>query len=192
MKESKSIMKLLSRAVTFAICLSLAPSIAIAQERVHALSGTVSTIHPKIQMTEIDTDDGTSGHFEWAKPGVSIDFDKAVSADAIAADKFTTRDTHVIVYYCGVGDVRTIVALRDLGTGPLLNRTGRVVRLDRHEHLLIHQEQQRRRRDLCQIDAKTVADTENGVDDQPTSSITARVCRCGSWPRRRMETRPRC
>ena len=69
-------------------------------------------------MTEIDTDDGTSGHFEWlTKPGGAIDFDKAVSADAIAADKFTTRDTHVIVYYCGVGDVRTMVALRDVGTG---------------------------------------------------------------------------
>jgi len=155
-------MKLLSRAVTFAICLSLAPSIAIAQQRVHALSGTVRVIHPKIQMTEIDTDDGTSGHFEWAKPGVSIDFDKAVSADAIAADKFTTRDTHVIVYYCGVGDVRTIVALHDLGTGPLLNSTGTVVRLSRREHLLVLRNSTGGD-EIFQIDAKTVADTENGV-----------------------------
>ena len=155
-------MKLLTRAVTFAICLSLAPSIAIAQQRVHALSGTVRVIHPKIQMTEIDTDDGTSGHFEWAKPGVSIDFDKAVSADAIAADKFTTRDTHVIVYYCGVGDPRTIVALHDLGTGPLLNSTGTVVRLSRREHLLVLRNSTGGD-EIFQIDAKTVADTENGV-----------------------------
>jgi hypothetical protein len=163
MKESKSIMKLLSRAVTFAICLSLAPSIAIAQQRIHALSGTVRAIHPKIQMTEIDTDDGSSGHFEWlTKTGVSIDFDKAVSADAIAADKFTTRDTHVIVYYCGVGDVRTIVALHDLGTGPLLNSTGTVVRLSRHEHLLVLRNSTGGD-EIFQLDAKTVADTENGV-----------------------------
>ena len=59
-------------------------------------------------MTEINTDDGTSGHFEWLKnAGVSINFDKSVKADATEADKFTAKGAHVIVYFIGDGDVRT-------------------------------------------------------------------------------------
>jgi hypothetical protein len=156
-------MKLLSKIVLLATCFFLVPSIAIAQARVHALSGTVRTIYPKIQMTEIDTDDGSSGHFEWlTKTRGPIDFDKSVSADAIAADKFTTRDTHVIVYYCGEGEVRTIVALRDLGAGPLANSTGTVVKLDRHEHLLTIKNS-KGGEESFHIDPRTVADTEYGA-----------------------------
>jgi hypothetical protein len=157
-------MKLLSKIVLLATCFSLVPSIAIAQARVHALSGTVRTIYPKIQMTEIDTDDGSSGYFEWlTKTTGPIDFDKAVSADAITADKFTTRDTHVIVFYCGedVGR-RTIVALRDLGAGPLANSTGTVVKLDKHEHLLTIKNSTGGE-ESYHLDPRTVADTENGA-----------------------------
>ena len=162
-KEYRSIMKWLSRAFLFATCFSLASSIAIAQAKVHALSGTVARIHPKIQMTDIDTDDGSSGGFEWlSKSGVSIDFDKAVSADTVAADKFTTLQTQVIVYYCGDGDVRTIVALHDLGTEPLLKSTGTVVKLDRHEHLLTIKNSTGGE-ETFHIDPKTVVDTETGV-----------------------------
>jgi hypothetical protein len=156
-------MKLLSKIVLLATCFSLAPSIAIAQQRVHALSGTLKTIYPKIQMTEIDTDDGSSGHFQWLKKSDgAIDFEKNVSADAIAADKFTTKDTHVIVYFCGEGEVRTIIALRDLGAGPLANSTGTVVKLDRHEHLLTIKNS-KGGEESFHIDPKTVADTEYGV-----------------------------
>jgi hypothetical protein len=83
-------MKLLSRAVLIATCSFLAVSIANAQEMIHAVSGTVTTIHPKIQMMDIETDDGSSGSFQWSKSSVAMDFDKSVSAKAIAADKFTT------------------------------------------------------------------------------------------------------
>ena len=156
-------MKLLSRAVLLATCFSLASSIAIAQAKVHAVSGTVTTIHPKIQMTEIETDDGSSGHFQWlTKTGGAIDFDKAVSADSIAADKFTTLQTQVIVYYCGEDVVRTIVALRDLGAAPLLKSTGTVVKLDRHEHLLTIKNSTGGE-ETFHIDPKTVVDTETGV-----------------------------
>jgi hypothetical protein len=156
-------MKLLSKIVLLATCFSLVPSIAIAQARVHALSGTVRTIYQKIQMTEIDTDDGSSGHFQWLKKSDgSIDFDKSVSVDAIAADKFTILQTHVIVYYCGEGEVRTLVALHDLGAGPLANSTGTVVKLDKHEHLLTIKNSTGGE-ESYHLDPKTVADTEYGV-----------------------------
>ncbi len=158
-------MKLLSTAALFALCFSLATSSAFAQERVHALSGTVTVIHPKIQMTEINTDDGSSGHFEWlTKTNVPIDFDKSISADAVPADKFTTVGTHAIVYFIGDGDVRTIVALHDLGAGPLVNSTGTVIKWDKHGHLLTIKNK-KGGEESFQVDTKTVADTPTGVMD---------------------------
>jgi hypothetical protein len=135
-------MKLLSKIVLLATCFSLMPSIA---------------------MTEIDTDNGSPGHFEWlTKSDGPIEFDKSISADAIVADKFTTLQTHVIVYYCGEGDVRTLVALHDLGAGPLANSTGTVVKLDRHEHLLTIKNS-KGGEESFHLDPKTVVDTEVGV-----------------------------
>ena len=161
-KVSNSIMKLLSRAVLFATCFSLAATIAHAQQMIHAVSGTVTTIHPKIQMTDIETDDGSAGSFEWTKPGISMNFDKSVSADATAADKFTALQAHVIVYYYYAGDVRTVVALHDVGTGPFVKSIGKVVKLDRREHQLTIQNS-KGGEETFTIDAKTVADTETGV-----------------------------
>ncbi len=159
-------MKGLFKVVLFAMCFSLLPSIATAQERIHAVSGTVTTIYPKIQMTEIDTDDGSSGHFRWMKKtDGAIDFDKHVSADATDADKFTTKATHVIVYFFGDGEVRTVVALRDLGTGPLVKSTGTVVKLDRHSHLLTIKNKTGGIESF-HIDPKTVADTASGVTQE--------------------------
>jgi hypothetical protein len=155
-------MKLLSRASLLAICFSLAISIAKAQEMVHAVSGTVTTVHPKIQMTDIETDDGSPGSFEWPKSRVSMEFDKNVSAETVAADKFTALQTHVIVYYYGVGEVRTMVAVHDLGTGPFVKSAGRVVKLDRRSHVLTIQNSTGGEETFT-IDAKTVADTEIGV-----------------------------
>jgi hypothetical protein len=156
-------MKLLSRAAFFVTCLFLTSTLAQAQTRVHALSGTVTTIRPKIQMTEIDTDDGTSAHFQWLKKSDGpLSFDKNVSNDAMAAEKFTTNNTHVIVYYFGDGVVRTVIALRDLGTGPLEKSVGTVVKFNRHDHLLTIRNSTGGEV-LFHLDPKTVADTPDGV-----------------------------
>jgi hypothetical protein len=155
-------MNLLSRAVLFASCFFLAVSNANAQQMVHAVSGTVTTIHPKIQMTDIETDDGSSGSFQWTKSGVSLNFDKAVSADAVAADKFTALQAHVIVYYYYAGDMRTLVAVRDVGAGPFVKSAGKIIKLDRREHQLTIQNS-KGGEETFSFDAKTVADTETGV-----------------------------
>jgi hypothetical protein len=161
-KESNTIMKLLSRAFLLTISFFLTVSTAKAQEMVHAVSGTVTTIHPKIQMTDIQTDDGSPDSFQWTKSGVAINFDKSVSADTVAADKYTTLQAPVIAYYYGVGQVRTLVAVHELGTGPFVKSIGRVVKLDRRAHLLTIQNS-KGGEEIFAIDAKTVADTETGV-----------------------------
>ena len=156
-------MKALYRVCLFATLVSLAAPLAIAQQRVHALSGMVTAIHPKIAMISVEADDGSSLHFRWLKQSDGpIEFDKNVSADATAADKFATSDTNVIVYYFGEGDVRTVVALHDLGSAPVEKKSGAVVKFNRHDHLLVIKSSDGAEESF-RIDPKTVADTETGV-----------------------------
>jgi hypothetical protein len=151
------------KAFVIAVCFSVATSAASAQQIVHALSGTVESVNAKIKMTEIDTDNGTSGHFEWLKNlGAEINFDKSVKADAVDADKFTNKGAHVIVYFIGDSDIRTIIAVHDLGSGPLEKTTGTVVKLDRKGRLLTIKNSAGAE-ETFHLDPKTVGDTTMGV-----------------------------
>lgn len=146
-----------------AACFSGVSSAAVAQEIVHALSGTVESVNPKIKMTEINTDNGTSGHFEWLKKtDTAINFDKSVKADATDAEKFTTKGAHVIVYFVGDGEIRTIIAVRNLGSEPLQKTSGTVVKFNRHDRLLTIKTGAGAEQTF-HIDPKTVGDTTTGV-----------------------------
>ena len=159
-------MKVLCRVCLSATLFFMVASAAIAQQRVHALSGTVTAILPKIAMTNVQVDDGNSVHFYWRKASDGpIEFDKNVNADAIAADKFATNAAHVIVYYFGDGDVRTAVALHDLGNGPMEQKSGAVVKFNRHDHLLTIKNGSGAEESF-HIDAKTVTDTATGVAEK--------------------------
>jgi hypothetical protein len=156
-------MKALLKACLGAACFTLVIAVAQCQQRIHAVSGTVTSINPKISMIEVDTDDGSSGHFRWMKSqGQAVEFDKTVSADATAADKFTTNGHHVIVYYFGEGTVRTAVALHDLGDGSVEKSTGTVVKLNRHDRMLTIKNGAGTEVSF-HLDPKTVADTATGV-----------------------------
>lgn len=156
-------MKAPFKACLIATCFALVTTVAHAQQRIHALSGTVKSINPKISMIEVETDDGSSSHFRWPKTdGPAFEFDKAVSADATAADKFTTSGHHVIVYYYGEDTVRTVVAVRDLGDVPVQKSTGTVVKLNRHDRLLTIKNESGTEVSF-HLDPKTVADTATGV-----------------------------
>ncbi len=158
-------MKTLFKACFFATCFALVISIAQAQTKIHAVSGTVTSINPKIAMIEITIDDGSSAHFRFLrKSDGAIDFDKMVSADAVPADKFTTKGNHVIVYYFGDEEVRTAVALHDLGDGSLAKSTGTVVKLNRKERLLTIKNSSGAEESF-HLDPKTVADTAIGVTE---------------------------
>ena len=150
------------RLCSIAACFALATTVIHAQERVHALSGTVTAINSKISMIEIETDDGSPSHFRWAKTAAAIEFDKTVSADSTAADRFTSKGHHVIVYYYGEDTVRTVVALHDLGDGSVQKSTGTVVKLNRRDRLLTIKNESGTEVSF-RLDPKTVADTENGV-----------------------------
>jgi hypothetical protein len=110
---------------------------ATAQEVVHALCGTVRSISSTAKTITVDTDDGSEGLFKYfTSSSVSLDFDKRIRAEATTADAFTKNGVRAIVYYFGDSDVRTAVALQDLGTGPFEKSSGTVVRFHRNEHVL--------------------------------------------------------
>lgn len=153
----------MSKAIVIAVCLALGTAPAMAQQRVHAASGTVTAIHPKIGMIELDMDDGSSGHFKRFEPSDGpIDFDKSVSGAATPAGNYTTVGIHAVVYYVGQGDIRSVVALRPLGADALKSSIGVVVKLNRRDHLLTIKNSAGAE-ETFPLDAHTVADTENGV-----------------------------
>ena len=158
-------LKVLLRTCLIAMCSALAftPSTAFAQQMIHAITGTVTAVYPKIGTIEVSTDDGSLGHFKClTKSGAHFDFDKNIRADSVEADKFTTVGSHVIVYFFGDSDNRTAVALRDLGTTPVLMSRGTVVKLSRKEHLLTIKNATGGEESFT-LDPKTVGDTPTGV-----------------------------
>jgi hypothetical protein len=160
----RTMMKPIFRTCFFATCFALIATMVQAQEMVHALSGTVKSINAKIGMTQIETDDGSSGHFRWLlfADAEAVNFDKVISANAVTPDKFTATGHRVIVYYFGQDTIRILVALHDLGDGPVENHNGTVVKLDRHDHLLTIKNSAGTE-ETFHIDPKTVADTAKGV-----------------------------
>jgi hypothetical protein len=116
-------------------CLSLAFVAAAAQEVVHALAGTVRSIDATAKTISIDTDDGSEGLFNvLADPKATFTFDKKISAGATAPGTFKEIGVCVIVYYIGNGDVRTVVALQNLGAGPFVKSRGTIVGVEGKEH----------------------------------------------------------
>jgi hypothetical protein len=151
-----------ARLLVAAACFSLATVAATAQEVVHALTGVVKAINPASKTIIVATDDGSDGIFTIAAPRVSVEFDKNVRSEATAAGAFNGIGSHVIVFYYGVGGLRTVVALHDLGAGPFKNVTGTVVKYDKGQHSL-SVEDPSGAVDTYKIVRGTIADTDAGV-----------------------------
>jgi hypothetical protein len=144
-------------------CLALASRAATAQEIVHALSGTVSSIDAGAKTIEIATDDGSDGTFHFmADPHTPLKFDKGMRSEATAAGDFKTQGAHVVVYYYGAGGGRTVVAIKDLGTGPFTATSGIVVKFDKKEHSLTVKDQSGATTSF-NVTASTIAETDEGA-----------------------------
>jgi hypothetical protein len=136
-----------------------------AQEVVHALTGTLTTVTPKSSTLFVQTDDGTEGAFTTkAKPGLVLDFPKNVKAEVVPPATFTKLQTRVLVFYVGDDSTRTAVALKDLGAGPFIKATGTVVKLDKHAHTLSIKNASGAPETFT-IDAKTIAEAAEGVEE---------------------------
>jgi hypothetical protein len=159
----------------FAVCLvaagfAVAASSASAQAVVHALAGTVHHINQAAGLIVVNTDDGSGRFFKDADGKTRVSLDKALTAEVTPASKFTETGAsasgdHVIVFYCADGgdsNMRTVVAVDDLGKGPLEKTTGTVTHFDSHSHALTIKNSAGTEQTF-QIDAKTVAETSTGA-----------------------------
>ena len=100
----------------FTGCLGLLTVSASAQEVVHALTGTVSSIDDLSKTMVVFQDNGSEGEFKdmtTAKTRVVID--KKIALDTTAAEANKKKGAYVIVFYYGDNDGRTAVALKNLG-----------------------------------------------------------------------------
>ena len=129
-------LKGLARSCMYAVCLALVSVPMGAQEVVHALTGTVSSINNTAKTITVLQDNGSMGVFQGPNAKARFEFDKKIAAETTAANRFDQQGAYVIVFYFGDGDGRTAVALKNLGKGPFSSTEGVVERFDGHSHFI--------------------------------------------------------
>ncbi len=91
-------------------------------------------------------------------------FDKGVEAQTTPADQFKKIGSHVVLYYFGLGDMQTAVAVRDLGTASVHKSAGTVTEFDRHHHLLTLKNDAGQTTEIS-LNEQTAVETAEGVID---------------------------
>jgi Cu/Ag efflux protein CusF len=157
----------MKRIFTFCILaglFSMVSALAIAQEVVHAMAGTVNSVDATAKTVTVTGDeDGTAGTYnELADSKTHVQFDKTLRADATTAGEFKKSGARAVVYYYGYGSMRIVVALRDLGTGPFTKSGGTVIKFDGRDHT-ISIKNDSGAVESFKIESNTVADTRQGA-----------------------------
>jgi autotransporter adhesin len=121
--------------VVFAGCLSSLAVSAPAQQVVHALTGTVSSIDDLSKTLIVFQDNGSEGQFkDMTSAKTHMVIDKKVTLESASPDSFKKKGAYVIVFYCGDNEDRTAVALKNLGAGPFTSVEGTVVKYEGKQH----------------------------------------------------------
>jgi len=135
------------------------------QEIVHAMAGTVSSIDPATKTLTLFQDSGSPATFSInPSQGKRVAFDKKVASEVTAAKEFQKQGAYVILFYYGVEENRTAVAVKNLGAGPFTAATGEVTDWNGHTQTIsirgndgaVHS---------FKFDPQTVAETYQGAVD---------------------------
>jgi hypothetical protein len=146
-------------------CLVSASVSSAAQEVVHALTGTVSSINSSSKTITVLQDNGSQGVFsDLTNSKTRIYFDKRIQSETTAADAFNKKDAYAIVFYVGDADARSVVALKSLGSGPFSATVGTVEKFESHDHS-ISIEDKSGAVQTFKIDAQSVAEGAFGVEE---------------------------
>ncbi len=158
---------MLKRAVTFSFIAAVVSAMSVAAEAqwvIHALGGTVQSVASARKMMTLRTDDGSPGSFKFPQtPNLNVSFDKDVRAETMEADKESGIGHQVILFFFGADEVRTAVAVQDLGTGPFVKLSGTVVSFSKHDRTLTMQTPAGGQQAFVVTD-KTVVDTADGLE----------------------------
>ena len=119
------------RNIAVSICLGSVVIPATAQQVVHALTGTVSSINSATKTISVFQDNGIQGLFsDGTDSKARFSIDKKVALETTAAEAFKSAGAYVVVLYYGSDPDRTAVALKNLGSGPFTSVTGMVIKFD--------------------------------------------------------------
>ena len=119
----------------FAGCLNALAVSAGAQQVVHALTGTVSSIDGLTKTLIVFQDNGTEGQFkDMTDAKTHIVINKKVALESPSPDSFKKKGAYVVVFYCGDNEDRSAVALKNLGAGPFTSVEGTVVKFEAKQH----------------------------------------------------------
>lgn len=118
-------------------CLTAVSIPTAAQEVVHALTGTVSSINAAANTITVFQDNGQQGAFQGMTAKHRISLDKRIAAETTAIDAFKKQGAYAIVFYYGDSDTRTVVALKNLGPGPFASTKGTFEKIDGHSHSIV-------------------------------------------------------
>ena len=108
---------------------------ASAQEVVHALTGTVSSINSAAKTITVFQDNGNTGVFnQTSGQKAHVSFDKKLAQATTDAGAFTQQGAYAIVFYFGMLDNPTAVAVKALGKGPFASAEGTVTSFTSRDH----------------------------------------------------------
>ncbi|HXS76226.1 MAG TPA: hypothetical protein VN753_08615 [Terracidiphilus sp.] len=134
-----------------------------AQEIVHALCGTVSSVDLSSKTITLFQDTGSPATFNvMSSSNKRIDFDKKIAGDVTAAKEFQKQGAYVILFYFGINENRTAVALKNLGAGPFSSTSGEVTDWNGHDRKLSVRDKNGATRTFT-VGPQTVAETYMGV-----------------------------
>ena len=140
----------------------LVPRLA-AQEIVHALCGTVSSINPAAKTITLFQDSGSPATFTvMSSSRTHIAFDKSIAGESTAAKEFQKQGSYAILFYFGTNENRTAVALKNLGSGPFSSTTGEVIDWNGHDRKMSVRDKDGATHSFT-IEPQTVAETYMGV-----------------------------
>ena len=110
---------------------------ALAQDMVHAVSGTVTKVDKKAKTLTVKTEDGTENLFKYSdKTTVHGYHDASKMAKAGAADTYFEgkEGSHVIIRYTEKGADKAALSVEDFGKEGLKEGRGTVTKVDKAAH----------------------------------------------------------
>ena len=146
-------------------CLGLTGAVASGQEVVHAMTGTVRSIDTVRKTFTLLPDNTSQITFnDMTNSKVRLANDQKLISDATAASAFDKTGAYVIVFYYGLIDSPTAIAIEALGQGPFTSTVGTVSDVNEGPRMLSVKDESGSIRSY-KINAATVAESGSGVVD---------------------------
>jgi hypothetical protein len=156
-------LRMLKVACAIVTCLGCAGVVAGAQEVIHAMTGSIRSIDAAQKSFTLFRDSGSLITFKDATGSkIRIANDAKILSDATTARAFDKKDAYVIVFYYGITDNPTAVAVRALGTGPFTAIVGTITSFSDKDRSISVKDESGSIHDY-KISADTVAESNFGV-----------------------------